>query len=108
MSGEFRCRVCSRPVELRLDDTVKTHKYRGSRCDGSLQALAGEPPCALHCGREVGRVSWPADLDPAHQGAMASTYVCERPSHQREAAAWVREKTGHDGVFTEFKAAARV
>jgi hypothetical protein len=45
MTDEVRCRVCSRPAQMRLDDTVKTHQVGGARCDGSLQPPAGDPPC---------------------------------------------------------------
>jgi hypothetical protein len=108
MTDEVRCRVCSRPAQMRLDDTVKTHQVGGARCDGSLQPPAGDPPCTLSCGRDVGRVSWPVALDPSRRGPMAATFVCERPSHQREAAEWVRSLTGHEGVFVASKAAEDV
>jgi hypothetical protein len=35
--------------------------------------------------------------------AMASTYVCANPEHQKEAVRWVESVTGHRGVFVEFK-----
>jgi hypothetical protein len=102
MTEVTRCRVCSKPVSLRGDwGTVKPHRNGGAECEGSQQAPAGDPPCTVGC-REVGRVSWPPDLSGA---PMASTVVCERPEHQREAAEWVRSKTGREGVFVALKGA---
>lgn len=94
------CRSCGFEYSLTNDDLIHRHLFEGSGCPGSGRPPAGEEPCGFWCGRMVGRVSWPADLASADlsQG-HASTYVCTDPDHHAEAAAWVRQKTGHAGVF---------
>ncbi|MGH8881365.1 MAG: hypothetical protein ACRD0P_29120 [Stackebrandtia sp.] len=54
------------------------------------------------CRLFIGRVSWPADLEPGN-GPSASTYVCAEKEHQTDAARWVKDITGHSGVFVPFQ-----
>ena len=59
----------------------------------------GDPPCMPSC-RAVGTIGWPV---PYERGKPhASTVVCDSPSHQDEARAWVHGITGHAGVFRSF------
>jgi hypothetical protein len=60
-----------------------------------------DPKCT-HRGNPVGRVAWPTGM-PQDGEPHASTYVCERPACQDDAAEWVREITGTRGVFVPFE-----
>jgi hypothetical protein len=95
-----RCRVCAKPVRLRADETAGHHAGKPGRpCPGVGHPPAGEPPCLPTC-RPVGTVGWPV---PYERGKPhASTHVCDSPSHQDQAAAWVHGITGHAGVFRTF------
>lgn len=106
------CRVCGRDSALNADEQIRRHKARtatglitSGRCLGSSRPPAGEPPCDEDCGRKAGRMCWPEVYDPALP--YASTYVCFDPEHQAEAAAWVKSKTGHEGVLVGRQAVAR-
>ena len=100
MSERQPCRVCGKRVYVRQDGMVSLH---GS-CPGSLRPPEGETPCTVYC-PTAGRVSRPEDVASAvgTSMAMASTYVCANPEHQKEAVRWVESVTGHRGVFVEFK-----
>lgn len=105
MTDPIRCRVCSKPVRLRADDTAGRHDDKAGReCTGSGHPPAGDPPCLPTC-RPVGTIGWP--LTPARGEAHASTRVCDSPSHQDDARAWVHGITGHAGVFRSFAEARR-
>ena len=60
---------------------------------------ADKDPICMSCRAWVGRVSWPADLNPRPNDPSASTYVCADEAHQADAAEWVEAITGHRGVF---------
>lgn len=64
-----------------------------------------DPKCT-HRGTPAGRVAWPTGM-PERGQSHASTYVCERPACQEDAAEWVREITGVRGVFVPFPGPAR-
>lgn len=64
----------------------------------------------------VGRVSWPAGLSRIGCGCknctgllapVASAYVCRLKRCQEQAAAWVKQETGHEGVFVRFEEPSR-
>ena len=100
MTDPVRCRVCARSVRLRADETVMGHNDgSNSACPGSHLPPHGDPPCPPTC-RPVGTIGWPLKIvrDETH----ASTVVCDSPSHQDEARAWVHGITGHAGVFRSF------
>jgi hypothetical protein len=100
--GNPRCRVCGKTARLRQDGTAGPHRGKDSRqCDGSGRPPAGEPPCLMTC-RAVGFMGWPGIGQLRAGEPHASTHVCDSPSHQVEASAWVRSITGHDGVFQLF------
>lgn len=100
MTEPIRCRVCAKPVRLRADETAGRHDGGyGVQCPGTGLPPAGDPPCPPSC-RPVGTVGWP--LTPERGEAHASTVVCDSPSHQEEARAWVHSITGHAGVFRSF------
>lgn len=106
MITPFRCRICGTSVRLRADDTAGRHDAKdGRQCPGTGLPPHGDPPCLPTC-RPVGTIGWPV---PYERGKPhASTHVCDSPSHQEEAHAWVHGHTGHAGVFltfTEAKAA---
>jgi len=65
----------------------------GGQCGGSLLPPEGEPPCLPTC-RRVGTIG--------DEHARRSTSVCDSPSHQAEAKAWVYAATGQAGVFRAF------
>lgn len=100
-----RCRVCAKPVRLRADDTAGQHDDKtGHPCSGAGLPPAGEPPCLPTC-VAIGTIGYPV---PYERGkAHASTYVCDSPSHQDQAAAWVHGITGHAGVFRTFAEARK-
>lgn len=100
MADPIRCRVCAKPVRLRADDTAGRHQGQSGRpCPGAGLPPHGDPPCLPTC-RPVGTVGFPV---PYEQGKPhASTQVCDSPSHQDEARAWVQAITGHAGVFRTF------
>ena len=105
MTDPIRCRVCAKPVRLRADETAGSHDDRtGRKCDGIGRPPAGAPPCLPTC-RPIGTIGWPLDLHARE--ACASTIVCDSPSHQDEARAWVHGITGHAGVFRTFADAKR-
>jgi hypothetical protein len=100
-SGGFRCRVCGKPVRLRLDEMAGSHRGKnGHPCPGSGFPDAGAPPCLPTC-NPAGTIGWP--LEPQRDEAHLSTVVCDSPSHQRQASAWVEAGTGHAGVFRPFE-----
>lgn len=100
MTEPTRCRVCAKSVRLRDDETAGRHNDKtGRQCPGTSLPPAGDPPCVPTC-RPVGTVGWPV---PYERGKPhASTHVCDSPSHQDEARAWVHERTGNAGVFRTF------
>jgi hypothetical protein len=101
MADPIRCRVCARAVQLRADGTAGRHDDKSGReCPGTGHPAAGDPPCLPTC-RPVGTIGWPVPLS-ARGDAHASTVVCDSPSHQDEARAWVHGITGHAGVFRTF------
>jgi hypothetical protein len=99
-----RCRVCGKQVRLRADETAGRHDQAGQACPGTGLPPYGDPPCGPAC-RAVGTIGWPV---PYERGKPhASTRVCDSPSHQDEARAWVHGITGHAGVFCSFAEARR-
>ena len=105
MTDQTRCRVCAKPVRLRADGAVMGHNDDTLRgCPGSRLPPAGDPPCVATC-RPVGTIGWP--VNPQRDEAHASTVVCDSPSHQDEANAWVYSKTRHEGVFRTFAEARK-
>lgn len=97
-----RCRVCRKPARLRPDETVVNHAGPDRRpCPGGMLPPEGDTPCPSTC-NPVGTVSWPPLADIRAGSAHRSTYVCDSPSHQAEASAWVEAGTGHPGVFAPF------
>lgn len=63
------------------------------------KATAG-PHRPLLCRHDpTGVVAWPADYDPTSTAPRAAVYSCARRVCVRDAVAWVRERTGHDGVY---------
>lgn len=101
-----KCRECGKSVRLRLDETAGQHKTRTPagleyQCPGTGHPPAGDPPCLPTC-VAVGFLGWPTVGQLKAGTVHASTHVCDSPSHQAEASAWVRGITGHDGVFEPF------
>ena len=99
MPEPIRCRVCAKPVRLvptRLPAATTTLRPRVLPAPAIRLRVTrvrfAVPPC-----RPIG---WPVRL--AGDGPHASTVVCDSPSHQDEARAWVHGITGHAGVFRRF------
>jgi len=100
MPDPIRCRVCAKAVRLRADGTAGVHDDKTRRqCPGTGYPPAGDPLCLPAC-RPVGTIGWPLVLKAGE--VHASTVVCDSPSHQDEARAWVHGITGHAGVFRTF------
>ena len=100
MITPIRCRVCGKTVRLRADDTAGRHDDEsGRQCPGTGLPPHGDPPCLPTC-RMVGTIGWPVPYE--REKPHASTHVCDSPSHQDEARAWVHGLTGHAGVFRTF------
>lgn len=108
----MKCRICGKPVRLRADGTVGRHDDPRARdddrpirtCPGTGLPPHGDPPCLPTC-RPVGTIGWPV---PYKRGKPhASTHVCDSPSHQDAARAWVHGITGHAGVFRTFAEARK-
>jgi hypothetical protein len=55
----------------------------------------------------MGWVSWPPIKRPGIDVPNASTYCCGYQRCIQEAQQWVREQTGHEGVFVEFPTKVR-
>ena len=98
MNDPIRCRVCAKVVRLRDDETAGRHDDKtGRQCPGTGLPPVGDPPCTPTC-RPVGTIGVPYEQGKPH----ASTHVCDSPSHQDEARAWVHGITGNAGVFRTF------
>lgn len=105
MTTPTRCRVCGRPARLRADGLAGRHRDQsGHLCPGTALPPHGEPPCLPTC-RPVGTIGYPVPYEPGKP--HASTHVCDSPSHQDEAAAWVHAITGNAGVFRTFAQARK-
>lgn len=50
----------------------------------------------------TGTIGWPITRPLDLHSPHASTQVCELPECQRSAHRWVRNSTGHDGVYRTF------
>lgn len=60
----------------------------------------GGPHRPLRCTHDpTGVVAWPAEYDPGSSEPRAAVYSCARQGCVRDAVAWVRERTGHDGAY---------
>ena len=53
----------------------------------------------------TGTIGWLAPMPPGYTGAHASVRICPREQCQRSANRWVREHTGHDGIYRTFEQA---
>jgi hypothetical protein len=95
-----RCRVCGQRVRMLVDETAGKHQRNGRTCTGWRHPIKDTPPCTDLC-RIIGEVGWPDPDEPDQP--HASTVVCDSPTHQAEAAAWVKTFTGHLGVFTPYR-----